>query len=70
MKRKYRGYASIRNYADNKMIRVEHALPNEDIDDIVYEMQYETDGKFTYNSSYFFFEDDTDALLFRLRHGK
>ena len=67
---KFRFYTQIRGYADNKMIKVPHELTAGEIDDVVYELQYEAEGKFTYNPFHFFFEDDTDALLFRLKYGK
>jgi len=67
---KFRYYSRIRGYADNKMIKVSHELNDSAIDDAVYEMQYETEGRYTYNAFYFFFEHDTDALLFRLKYGK
>lgn len=67
---KFRHYKSIRNYAEYRMIRAPHDLTWNDIDNVTYEMQYITEKRFTCNEKFFFFEDETDALLFRLRYGK
>jgi hypothetical protein len=70
-KRKYKHYQAIRNYAEHKMkIRLSHSCNWEEIHDIAYELESHVIDTYTYNDKFFFFNNETDALYFRLRYGE
>lgn len=72
--KKYRSYATIRNFAEHRCHKVPHKIPKRELSmwpndgniSLLALIDDAASGKFTFNDKHFFFEDEHDACYCKL----
>lgn len=73
----YREYTSVRNFAEHRCHKVQHNLQEklnryfydtDEFDEMVLDIGSWVSGRYTWNNTHFFFENEEDTILFKLRY--